>query len=832
MKKLLVIDGNSILNRAFYGIRPLTTKDGLPTNAVYGFVNIIWGKLEQYKPDYAAVAFDLKEPTFRHKEYELYKANRHGMPEELAIQLPYAKQCCEALGLTVLSLAGYEADDILGTLAYMADKNDDFAYVLTGDRDSLQLINDNVNVLLATNKETLIFDKNAFFEKYGVSPDVFVDVKALMGDSSDNIPGVAGIGEKTALKLISEYQNLDKLYDEFEASKLSEGVKNKLRTGKDNAYMSRFLAKINCEVPLELAMNDIEYKGIREKELSELFTRLEFAVMLKRLDIKPENDTLDSENEEVDNINKYCNSGNWSCVIDDESIYASNGKTTYACKYDAAILSVFFTSKAQICVFDSKATRHKLLDMGIDASNIFFDVMLAAYVLNAADKVYRSEDVALSYLGSSFKDKFGEAAAVYKLYELLSAKLSEDEKKLYYEIEFPLASVLCDMERTGFKVDTEGLKSYHEQLTDSAAALEEEIYFLAGKSFNINSPKQLGEILFETLELPTYKKTKSGYSTNAEVLEKLRPYHPIINKILEYRQITKLNSTYAEGLLKVADDNGLIHTTFNQTITATGRLSSTEPNLQNIPIKTELGRELRRYFIPDKDSSVLIDADYSQIELRLLAEISGDETMREAFNLGIDIHTLTASQVFHVFPEAVTPELRKRAKAVNFGIVYGIGDYSLAMDIGVTKRQAGDYIRAYLDTYPKIDLYLKNIIEEAHEKGYVTTLLGRKRYIPELSSSKKPLVKFGERVAMNSPIQGTAADIIKLAMINTARRLRDELPEAKLILQVHDELIVEAPNELAQTAKEILVDEMENAFKTTVKLEVEANIGETWYDAK
>ncbi len=831
MKKLLVIDGNSILNRAFYGIRPLSTKEGIPTNAVYGMTNILWGKLEQYKPDYAAVAFDLKAPTFRHKKYDLYKANRHGMPEELAAQLPYAKQCCEAMGMKILSLEGYEADDILGTLAKQASDNDIFAYVLTGDRDSLQLIGDNINILLATNNDTLVMDEKAFFEKYGVTPDVFVDVKALMGDSSDNIPGVAGIGEKTALKLISEYHDLDKLYESFEDSDLTKGVKTKLREGKESAYLSRFLAEINCEVPLGLTLEDIRYDGFKTEELSELLTKLEFSAMLKKLDVKPKSVGVETPSEKAEDINTVCNTGKWALTLDEERVYLSNGEKTYFCDYTKDILTKLFTSEAQLCVFDSKSLRHILYSMDVEAKNIEFDIMLAAYVLNASDRVYKAEDVALAYLGAVYEDKCGEAAALYKLWQELDSRLTDKERELYLTIEFPLAKVLCNMERTGFKVDLEGLHRYNKMLTENANELEEQIYELATRRFNINSPKQLGEILFEVLELPTFKKTKSGYSTNAEVLEKLRPYHPIIDKILEYRQITKLNSTYAIGLLNVADENGKIHTTFNQTITATGRLSSTEPNLQNIPIRTELGRELRRYFVPTDDTRVLIDADYSQIELRLLAAISGDETMAEAFRLGIDIHTLTASQVFRVFPEAVTPELRKRAKAVNFGIVYGIGDYSLAMDIGVTKKQAGEYIRGYLDTYPGIDNYLKNVVEEAREQGYVTTMLGRKRYIPELTSQKKTIVKFGERVAMNSPIQGTAADIIKLAMINTANRLEKELPEAKLILQVHDELIVEAPKDSAQRALEILVYEMENAYECSVPLEVDANIGDNWYNA-
>lgn len=832
MKKLLVIDGNSILNRAFFGIRPLSTKDGLPTNAVYGFTNILWGKIDEYKPDYCAVAFDLKAPTFRHKYYDLYKSNRHGMPDELAVQLPYAKKICEAMGMKVLSLEGYEADDILGTLSKKANDNGDFAYVLTGDRDSLQLICDKTNILLATNKDTLTFDNSAFFEKYGVTPDTFVDVKALMGDSSDCIPGVAGIGEKTALKLIAEYHDLDNLYEKFEGSSLSAGVKTKLRDGRSSAYMSRFLAKIECEVPLDISLEDIVYNGFNNEEFSSLLTRLEFSAMLKKLDYTPEADLLCAECVEVADILTVSGAEKLSVSYDDEKLYLCDGERIYSCEKTKENFEKLLNSNSELITFDSKDFRHNAQKFGVDSEKEIFDVMLYAYILNASDRIYKCEDVVLSYLGRTVNDKPGEALALFSLEKELTEKSDGDEKKLYYEIELPLSRVLCDMEEKGFKVDCDGLKKYSELLSLKEEELKKAIFAYSLGEFNLNSPKQLGEVLFEKLGLPARKKTKSGYSTGAEILEELREYHPIIDLILEYRKVAKLNSTYAIGLLGVADENGFVHTTFNQTVTATGRLSSTEPNLQNIPVKTELGRELRKYFIADSTDRVLIDADYSQIELRLLAEISGDETMSEAFESGVDIHTLTASQVFRVFPEAVTPELRKRAKAVNFGIVYGIGDFSLAKDIGTTKKKAGEYIRNYLDTYPKIDLYLHNIIEKAKEDGYVTTKLGRKRYIPELNSAKKMLQRFGERVAMNSPIQGTAADIIKIAMINVAARLKEEKLDAKLILQVHDELIVEASQKDAERSKEILINEMENAYPTKVRLSVEANMGYSWYEAK
>ncbi len=832
MKKLLVIDGNSILNRAFYGVRPLSTKEGLPTNALYGMTNILWSKLDEYKPDYAAVAFDLPAPTFRHLEYDGYKANRHKMPEELAQQLPYAKELCAAMGMSVLTKEGFEADDILGTVAHMAAEQDVMAYILTGDRDSLQLIGDKVNILLATNKDTLVFDRNMFFEKYGVEPECFVDVKALMGDSSDNIPGVPGIGEKTALKLISEYNSLDGVYDKFEDSSLTEGVKRKLRDGKESAYLSKFLAKINTETPLEKQLCDFAYQGFDNEGFGELLAKLEFSAMLKRLDYSPKQRQIEFSCKETESLSSVITEGEWSVCFSEDEAFASNGEVGYRAKRDETDLCALFGGNAKLCVFDCKSVYHTLYNMGVEKDNIDFDVSLATYVVNSGEAAKNAESAALSYLGMTYEDKCGEAFALIGLKKELLSRMDQQMRKLYYEIEFPLARVLCDMERLGFCVDVCGLSLYGEKLSQRARELEGAIYDIAGEEFNLNSPKQLGVVLFEKLELPCQKKTKSGYSTSADVLEKLRPYHPVIDMILEYRQITKLNSTYVVGLCKLADEKGFVHTTFNQAVTATGRLSSTEPNLQNIPIKTEMGRELRRYFLPSSKDRVLVDADYSQIELRILAAISGDQTMIEAFAMGVDIHTLTASQVFRVFPEAVTPEMRKRAKAVNFGIVYGIGDFSLASDIGVTKRQAATYIQNYLDTYPGIQKYLEDIVEKAREDGYVTTLLGRRRYIPELSTSKKMLVKFGERVAMNSPIQGTAADIIKIAMINTAKRLEAELPDAKLILQVHDELIVDAKEDEKEDAARILREEMENAYKMAVPLTVEVNCGTNWYEAK
>ena len=835
MKKLLVIDGNSILNRAFYGIRPLTTQDGIPTNAVYGMINIFHARLSDVKPDYAAVAFDLKAPTFRHKKYAEYKAGRHATPDDLLAQFPWAKKVCTAMGIRVIEKEGWEADDILGTLASRAEKAGAEAYILTGDRDSLQLISDTTTVLLATNTDTIRFDRTAFNDKYGVQPEVFVDVKALMGDSSDNIPGVPGVGEKTALKLISEFGTLDGLYEKFEDSGLTNGVKNKLRCGKESAYLSRFLARIDRDAPIDCSLEDISWNGYNKEELAPLLTRLEFRAFLNKLTdgaSQPEREAKTAEIIESGSADALSKGKTYGAVIDGGSVWFSDGEKVYVIPFEAA-LGVFSDPDASLSLFDAKEVMHVLSRNGAKLNAKVFDAALAAYVINAQSNTSDVDALALAYLKRPVGgDPAARAAALADLYAALEPRLDDRERILYEKIELPLSYVLFEMEEEGFLIDRKGLESYSAVLETRAKELEAEIYGLCGMEFNINSPKQLGGVLFDPdkLGLPAFKKTKSGYSTSAEVLEKLRPYHPVIDKILEYRQLVKLNSTYAVGLTAVADGDDRVHTTFNQRVTATGRLSSTDPNLQNIPVRTELGREMRRFFT-SKEGYLLVDADYSQIELRLLAAISGDEAMQNAFREGVDIHTMTASQVFGIFPEMVTPELRKRAKAVNFGIVYGIGDYSLAADIHVSRKEAAEYIKNYLATYPKIDAYLKGAIAHAKEKGYVTTLMGRKRFIPELASGKKTLQAFGERVAMNSPIQGTAADIIKLAMVNTDRALKDAGIDARLILQVHDELLVEASEECAEQARAILKKEMEHAYEMSVPLDVEINIGKTWFDA-
>ncbi len=825
MKKLLVIDGNSILNRAFYGVKPLSSSEGIPTNAIFGFVNILNKNLEAIKPDYAAVAFDLKAPTFRHKMYDGYKSGRKGMPEELAEQLPYAKQIVTILGLTVLEKEGYEADDILGTLAALADDSTD-SYILTGDRDSLQLINDKTTVLLATNNEPITFNRAAFVEKYGVQPEQFVDVKALMGDSSDNIPGVAGIGEKTALKLISEFGSLDELYAALPAPSLSAGVNAKLEAGRESAFLSRTLAKICTEMPLDKDFSDIARRELDRGEAYKLFTKLELSSFIKKF-------ALDSEVPEetaefpLPTSDKFVDGADFYAInYFDGVLTVCDGKTIYKTADKVEIEQIIL---GQNCVcYDYKEIYKRLAKDGIAFDKCLSDIMLAAYVLNPGESGYELSKLVLRFLGNTPLENIETAQYIYEIYHETDKKIiAENAEKLLSDIELPTAKVLGEMELSGFKIDREGIERYGEQLLMLEKELAERIYWAAGGEFNINSPKQLGEVLFERLGLPHGKKTKTGYSTNAETLEKLRPYNEIIEDILDYRQVAKLRSTYAEGLLREADETGRIHTNFKQTGTATGRLSSTEPNLQNIPIKTELGREFRRYFIAENENYVLIDADYSQIELRILAHISGDENMIRAFTAGEDIHTATAARVFGVNPESVTLEMRKRAKAVNFGILYGMGEFRLANDLHISMKQAKQYIESYLASYPKIAEYLDRVKEEARRDGYVTTMMGRRRYIPELAGKNKNLQAFGERVAMNSPIQGSAADIIKIAMINVAEKLKGL--DARLILQVHDELLIEASLDCADAAEQILREEMENAVKLSVPLDVDISVGENWY---
>lgn len=840
MKKMLVVDGNSILNRAFYGVRPLTTKDGFPTNALYGMVNMIRKQTEATGADGLAVGFDLKAPTFRHGLYDAYKAGRRPMPEELAEQLPVAKELLAAMGFHVLELAGYEADDILGTVSAMCEREGVPCCLMTGDRDSLQLISDTTHILLATNTDTVDTDRAAFREKYGVEPEQFVDVKALMGDSSDNIPGVPGIGEKTALKLIAAYGSLDGVYAALPGAKETPSVLRKLTEEKESAYLSQTLARICREVPLGIPLNDLTAAEPDRPKLRELFLRLEFSGFLKRFGLdQPDPAAVFREVTRTD-----ADAGTLASVLkgadtvaldrtEDGILLTADGKTVCRLTVPFEAVVPVLAGKTVICHDVKPLYKEPALDRLRELT--VRDLMLAGYLANSSKGNYDLPMLVQDYLGALLPEDCPRVTVFLPLWEKLSENLAASgQTDLLGEIEEPLALVLADMETAGFRIDREGIAAYGRQLGELADGLEKQIYQLAGvpEGFNINSPKQLGDILFDVLKLPHGKKTKTGYSTNAEILEKLRPYHPIVDAVLDYRQLTKLKSTYADGLLKVADAHGRVHTTFRQTGTATGRLSSTEPNLQNIPVRTELGRELRRYFLPENRDYVIVDADYSQIELRLLAAVSGDENLCEAFREGADIHTSTAAAVFGVPRDCVTPEMRKRAKAVNFGIMYGIGAFSLADDIGVSRQEAQAFIDRYLGQFPRVDAYLKQTIASAYENGYVTTLFGRRRYIAELAGKNKMQQKFGERVAMNSPIQGTAADLIKLAMIRVHRRLREEGLDARLILQVHDELLIESNRTCADRAQEILRTEMESAARLSVPLTVEIHAGDTWFAAK
>lgn len=839
MKKFLILDGNSIVNRAFYGIRPLSTKDGIPTNAVFGFLNIIKKHLDAIEPDYIACAFDVKQPTFRHLKFDDYKGNRKGMPDELKAQMPYAKRAADALGFLVIECPGFEADDIIGTSARLAKETGDIqTYILTGDRDSLQLIDSTTTVILAKTKEDVTFDEAYFRGEYGISPAQFVDVKALMGDSSDNIPGVAGIGEKTALKLIQTAGSLDALYGDPTYFGQTAGTVKKLDAGRDSAYLSRELAEISREAPICPPEELFRERSMKYADFMQLCTELEFSGMAKRFgceesagdDAAPAKtalnvtESVDTASLPADRTLAFFREGDVLTVTDNGAdVTLISGVTDEG-------MAEFLRTHTVVC-HDFKGILRSLHISG-DGIRCEYDTMLAAYLIQPGKSKYNFPDTAQEYTGHTPGSPAESAAAVFELWQKTGGILAEyGMEKLMQEIEIPLASVLASMEETGFRIDPEGIHNYAEELKQQEEALADAIWFQAGRQFNINSPKQLGEVLFEEIGLPAGKKTKTGYSTDADTLEELRPYHSIIGDILSYRQIAKLRGTYGEPLIAQADENGRIHTRLNQTGTATGRLASSDPNLQNIPVRMDLGRELRRYFIAD-DGYVLIDADYSQIELRLLSVLSEDPIMRQAFIDGQDIHTSVAAQVFRVDEDEVTPELRRRAKAVNFGIVYGIGEFSLSKDLGITRKMAKEYIQNYLATYAGVDTYLNATVEQAKTDGYTTTMFGRRRNIPELKSTNRNLRGFGERVAMNSPIQGTAADVIKIAMINVSRALKEENLDARLIMQVHDELIVEAHESCADRAAEILVREMENAVKVSVPLTADCGVGRNWMEAK
>lgn len=825
MKKAIIFDGNSILNRAFYGVRPLNAPDGLPTNALFGFVGMINKAISQIggNPDYAAIAFDLKEKTFRHLACDTYKATRKPMPDDLAAQLPFSKEIASALGIKVIEQAGFEADDILGTLSARFTDNDTKTYIVTGDRDSFQLVNDSVTVLLASNEDTKVTTPKEIYEKYGVEPKKLIDIKAIMGDSSDNISGIPGIGEKGAVKLITEYGSLDGVYEH--ADEIKGSVGNKVRENKEAAYTSRFLAEIKLDVPLGCEISDCVYSGSDVLKLRELYTRLGFKQFLDKLDTAAHEVTADEEYEPVSVLDNVSESILF-VQHDENGIFVSlNGKCYNG---EESCLDNITKSKKIVC-WSSKELLHLCHSKGIEPECEIDDLSLMAYVCSPADNGVSFGKAALDMLGVSCNEI--KVSLLPELYAKLLEKLSPELKRLYEDVELPLARLLCDMEEIGFKVDRAALDTFSEELTASVAEEEEAIWALAGEKFNINSPKQLGNILFEKLMLPHYRKTKSGYSTDVSVLEKLAPYHPIIELILDYRKDAKLKSTYCDGLSKQISDDGRIHTTFKQTQTLTGRLSSAEPNLQNIPVRSDRGRELRKFFVAD-EGKLLIDADYSQIELRVLAHVSGDDALINAFKSGEDIHTVTASQVFGVPAELVSSEMRKRAKAVNFGIIYGIGDYSLSQDLKIPRKVAAEYIDSYLAKYPSVRDYLAYTKRFARENGYVETIFGRRRYIPELSVSNKNMQAFGERVAMNTPIQGAAADLIKIAMIRTDKMLREAGLKSRLILQIHDELIIESPIEEAESAKAILHEAMQGAANLLVPLQVDIGIGKSWFDAK
>ena len=877
MEKLLIIDGNSIINRAFYGIRLLTNSKGMYTNAIYGFLNIMLKHMEDISPEYVAVAFDLKAPTFRHKMYDKYKAQRKGMPEELKMQMPVMKEILSAMNVTILEKEGFEADDIIGTVSRMCKDSEVECFVLTGDKDDLQLATDTTKILLTVTKggttTTQTLDSDDIWDIYGVTPKQFVDVKGLMGDSSDNVPGVKGIGEKTAFEYIKKFGSIENLYDNLDDSIVKPAARQKLIDGRDMAYLSKKLCTIDTNVDLDFEIADALVKEYNTERLAEIYTNREFSVFLKKLS---QNTATQTESKKVCTLADVHSCMEYLSLAGDTLVYKIfkgtedmgalaflSGDTVYFAKDTypniAEVLKSFVGDK-NICKVSSDIKEDMVfLDKhGVEMDDNYFDISVGAYIINPLKNSYDVSDIAMDFLSLGIKEDkeiFGSGKNLKTILdidetELLSylgtlipaisqLKAYEEDRikqdgqdKLFYDIELPLVRVLANMEIKGFLIDKESLVKFNEELKQKLSVLEEEIYTLAGENFNINSPKQLGVILFEKLGLKSAKKTKTGYSTNAEVLEKLADDNEIVRKILEYRQISKLKSTYGDGLLCVADDKtGRVYSKFNQTVTVTGRISSSEPNLQNIPVRTELGSQIRKMFVA-KEGCVLVDADYSQIELRVLAHISGDEALSDAFKNGIDVHTLTASGVFGVGIEDVTPVMRSHAKTVNFGIVYGMGDFSLAKDLGISVKEARDYINNYFDKYKGVAEYMNSIIVSAKNDGYVETMFSRRRRISEINSSNFMLRSAGERMARNTPIQGTAADIIKIAMVSVDRELRKRNLKSSLILQVHDELIIEAAKEEENEVKQILKDCMENAAKLSVPLVAEAKSAYSWYDAK
>ncbi len=844
--KLLVIDGNSIVNRAYYGVRALSNKNGVFTNALFGFINMYLKETGEIKPDAVAVAFDLKSPTFRHKEVASYKANRKGMPEELAMQMPYLKQILAAMGIACLSCEGFEADDILGTLAKACQAQGHDCVVMTGDRDSLQLIDKNIMVHLVTNKEHIPYTAEKFREDYGFDPIHLIDLKALMGDSSDNISGIKGIGEKTAMALMQAWNSIENMYDHIEEVQATPRIRQKLLDGRPDAEQSKWLATIRTDVPVSTDLSDYLPKPQKTDDLRRILTELEMYKILERFGLAPlgsgePSAAIPQELQEAPTLSEIPYSAEKidaipepvPYLLQDGILTICGGTEIYRSKNIPEILTFLASDKTK-ATDDAKAHYHFAYDNGTKLNGIVFDAAVCGYLLNPSASDYSVAALCAQLNVPYFTElsDFADVQALQKLSEKGIAQLQEDGMfSLWTEIELPLTRVLASMEHAGVLVDKDGIKAFGEGLSEKIAELETQIYDYAGEKFNIASPKQLGVILFETLGLPAKKKTKSGYSTNAEVLEELLPKHPIIGAILEYRQYTKLLSTYVDGLLKTIAEDGRIHTKYKQTETRTGRISSIEPNLQNIPVRTELGRNMRKFF-KASEGCILLDADYSQIELRLMAHLSGDKAMQEAFQSGTDIHTATAAKVFDMPELFVTSEMRSAAKAVNFGILYGMGAFSLSKDIHVSTAQAKKYIEDYLGSYPKVSAFLDKVVEDGTENGYVCTMHGRRRYVPELKSKNKMMQAAGKRIAMNTPVQGTAADIIKLAMVHVHDRLEAEVPSAKLLLQVHDELIVEVPLADADAAAKILHEEMQQVCELAVPLIAEVNRGGTWYDAK
>lgn len=847
--KLMILDGNSIVNRAFYGIRMLNAPDGTPTNGVYGFLSILRKLLDDQKPEAVCVAFDLKAPTFRHMRYEGYKAQRKAMPEELAVQMPILKQVLDAMGVLRLELESFEADDLLGTVAAKCRDSGWECRIVTGDKDSFQLISDTTHVCHVKSRmgqtTTTEYTPELFFDEYGFEPRSIIDLKALMGDASDNIPGVPGVGEKTAMALVQRYKHLETIYADINTLDVKEGVRKKLREGRESAFLSFELATIHTDAPIEFSPEDAVWQDNYRPELYDIFKKLGFNKFIEKWGLSESAESAEAaktehmpyiEDASSDDIMSAVNAAGTVAVTADhsfDSLEICDGKTVYLTRWNALggdytrLTEYIFSDKVKKIGHNVKNLMTQLIAEKLPIDGFEYDTALACYLLDATASDYALSRMSIGYCGT----ELAGAEAVYRLRESTEKKLTQlGMTKLFYDIEMPLCRVLADMQEYGFMIDRAALSSFGESLTGTILKLEREIYAQSGCEFNINSPKQLGEVLFDKLMLPAGKKTKTGWSTNADVLEKLRGKHPIVQMVLDYRMLTKLKSTYADGLLKLIDPDGRIRTKFQMTVTATGRLSSTDPNLQNIPIRRELGSHIREMFIAS-NGNVLVDADYSQIELRLLAHISGDKHMQEAFLSGEDIHTVTASQVFNTPIDEVTPLQRSRAKAVNFGIVYGISAWSLAQDIGVMQSEAKAYMEAYLNKYDGVREYMKTIVEKAKQDGYVETLYARRRYLPELKSSNFNTRSFGERVALNMPIQGTAADIIKLAMVNVYNRFKAEGLKAKLILQVHDELICECPEGETQRVSDILREEMSGAAKLSVPLTVDVKTGHSWAEA-